>query len=180
MNATTSAAEADYAIVSDTDTVRLQRVLPGPIERVWQHLTDAGLRRQWLAGGDNVQPRPGTSFELVWRNDELTDPPGKHPDGFGDEHRLQSRVIECDPPRRLAFTWDGDSDVAIDLEPRGDKVLLTLVHRHLGSRNRVLMHGAGWHAHLDLLVDRISGRRPEPFWDSWIALKADYDARLPA
>ena len=169
-----------YGALTEPATLTIQRLLPGPIERVWQHLTDAGLRRQWLAGGGDVQPRPGTSFELVWRNDELTDPPGKHPDGFGDEHRLQSRVTECDPPRRLAFTWDGDSDVAIDLEPRGDKVLLTLVHRHLGNRNRVLMHGAGWHAHLDLLVDRISGRRPEPFWDSWIALKADYDARLPA
>src|SRR3546814_9161150 len=101
MNATISPAEADYAVLSDTDTVRLQRVLPGPIERVWQHLTNAGLRRQWLAGGDDVQPRAGTSFELVWRNDELTDPPGKHPDGFADEQRMQSRVIECDPPRRL-------------------------------------------------------------------------------
>src|SRR3546814_2503529 len=94
MNATISPAEADYAVVSDTDTVRLQRVLPGPIERVWQHLTDAGLRRQWLAGGAGVQPRAGTSFELVWRNDELTDPPGKHPDGFADEPRMPSRVIE--------------------------------------------------------------------------------------
>src|SRR5690606_26126327 len=31
MNTTT---EAGYAVVSDTDTVRLQRTLPGPIERV--------------------------------------------------------------------------------------------------------------------------------------------------
>src|SRR3546814_8263921 len=80
---------------------------------------------------------------------------------------MQSRVIECDPPRRLAFTWDGDSDVTIDLEPRGIEVLLTVVHRHLGSRNRVLMHSAGWHAHLDLLVVRTSGQRPEPFWNRW-------------
>src|SRR3546814_16853791 len=82
MNATISPAEADYAVVSDTDTVRLQRVLPGPIERVWQHLTDAGLRRQWLAGGDGVQPRAGTPFELVWRNAAPPAPPGQHPAGF--------------------------------------------------------------------------------------------------
>src|SRR3546814_19761568 len=92
---------------------------------------------------------------------------------------MQSLVIECDPPRRLVFTWDGDSDVTIDLEPRGNEVLLTVVHRHLGSRNRVLMHSAGWHAHLDLPVDRTSGQRPEPFWDRWIALQADYDTRPP-
>ena len=180
MNANARPIEDAYATFSDTDTVRLQRTLPGPIERVWEHLTDASLRRQWLAGGDDVQPRAGSSFELVWRNDELTDPPGARPEGFGDEHRMQSRVIECDPPHRLAFTWDGDSDVAIDLEPRGNEVLLTLVHRHLGSRNRVLMHSAGWHVHLDLLVDRASGRRPQPFWDGWAVAKAAYDARLPA
>src|SRR3546814_3180313 len=63
MNATIYPAKADYAVLSDTDTVRLQRVLPGPIERVWQHTTDAGLRRQWLAGGDDVQPRAGRSDE---------------------------------------------------------------------------------------------------------------------
>src|SRR3546814_12688372 len=87
MNATISPAEADYAVLSDTDTVRLQRVLPGPIERVWQHLTDAGLRRQWLAGGDDVQPRAGTSFELGWRNAELHDPPGHHPYGSSADRR---------------------------------------------------------------------------------------------
>src|SRR3546814_3377558 len=90
---------------------------------------------------------------------------------------MQRRFIECEPPRRLVFTWDGDSDVTIDLEPRGNEVLLTVVHRHPGSRNRVLMHSAGWHAHLDLLVDRTSGQRPEPFWDRRLALKADYDPR---
>src|SRR3546814_11911592 len=79
---------------------------------------------------------------------------------------MQSRVIECDPPLRLVFTWDDDSDVTIDLEPRGNEVLLTVVHPHLGSRNPVLMHSAGWHAHLDLLVDRTRRQLPDPFWRS--------------
>lgn len=175
----TATAETDYGVFSDTDTVRLQRVLPGPIERVWSYLTDSDLRRQWLAAGD-MAPRAGSEFELVWRNDELTDPPGDKPDGFGEEHRMQSRITEYDPPRRLAFSWDGDSDVTIELEPRGDDVQLTLMHRHLGNRNRVLMHSAGWHAHLDLLADRVGGRKSAPFWNAWLCLKADYDARLPA
>lgn len=174
-----AAAETDYAVVSDTDTVRLQRLLPGPAERIWQYLSDGELRRQWLAAGD-MAPRVDTPFELVWRNDALTDPPGARPDGFGDEHRMQSRITEYDPPRRLAFTWSGDSDVSITLEPRGDEVLLTLVHRRLGDRNRVLMHSAGWHAHLDLLADRLRSAQSAPFWDTWLRLKACYDARLPA
>ena len=42
----------------------------------------------------------GTPFEFVWRNDELTDPPGKRPAGFGEEQRMQSRITELDPPRK--------------------------------------------------------------------------------
>ena len=47
----------------------------------------------------------GAPFELVWRNSEPTDPPGKRPEGFGEEHRMESRILELDPPRKLAFTW---------------------------------------------------------------------------
>jgi len=32
-------------------TVRLERMLPGPIERVWAYLTDAEKRKTWLASG---------------------------------------------------------------------------------------------------------------------------------
>src|SRR3546814_15566626 len=104
VNATTSPTEASYAVVSDTDTVRLQRTLPGPIERVWQYITDAGLRRQWLAGGDDVQPRAGTSFEMVWRNDALTAPPRERPESFGGRPRHPRRGLDSGPPPRLPPT----------------------------------------------------------------------------
>lgn len=169
----------DYATLTASDTVRLQRWLPGPIERVWAFLTEGELRRQWLAAGD-MEMRVGASFELVWRNDELTDPPGRKPEGFGEEHRMQSRITELDPPRRIAFTWNGSGDVSFDLEARGRKVLLTVTHRGLPTRTMMLMVGAGWHMHLDLLVARATGGRTEPFWDGWTRLKAEYDSRLPA
>jgi hypothetical protein len=43
------------------------------------------------------------------------------------------------------------------------------------------MVGAGWHAHLDVLVERVSGEQPTTFfWDRWVALRADYEKRIPA
>ena len=172
--------ETDYAALASPDTVRLQRLLPGPIERVWRYLTDSDLRRQWLASGD-MQSEAGTPFELVWRNDELTDPPGRKPEGFGEEHRMQSTITVFDPPHRLAFTWSGSGDVSFDLEPQGDKVLLTVTHRQLRDRSTMLMVGAGWHMHLDVLVDRLSDRMPStPFWDGWQRLRGEYERRLPA
>src|SRR5205814_4406784 len=32
-------------------TVRLERMLPGPIERVWAYLTDSEKRKTWFASG---------------------------------------------------------------------------------------------------------------------------------
>lgn len=166
-----------YGTLVEPTTLRIERVLPGPVERVWSYLTDGELRRQWLAAGA-METKVDSTFELVWRNDELTAPPGRKPEGFGTEHRMQSRVVECDAPRRLTFTW-GEGTVTFELEPQGRRVLLTVTHTRLTERNSRLMVGAGWHAHLEILAARIGGEATEPFWDRWVALKQDYDARLP-
>jgi uncharacterized protein YndB with AHSA1/START domain len=127
-----------------------------------------------------MEVKAGAPFELVWRNSELTDPPGKRPEGFGEEHRMQSHIVEVDPPRRLVIAWAGSGDVSFDLEEKGDKVLLTLIHRQLPDRRMMLMVGAGWHMHLDVLVARTTGVEPQPFWDGWVRLKQEYEKRLPA
>ena len=170
--------EVDYGVVTAPGTVRIQRLLPGPIERIWAYLTDGELRRQWLAAGV-MGTQAGAPMELVWRNDELTDPPGRRPEGFGEEHRMQGRVLEFDPPRRLAFTWNDGGIVAFDLEPMGEKVMLTINHEGISDRNNMLLIGAGWHMHLNVLEARAGGRETEPFWDGWLRLRGEYDRRVP-
>ena len=160
-------------------TLKIQRLLPGPIERIWAYLTQGELRRQWLAAGE-MELQVGAPFEFVWRNDELTNPPGERPPGFSDEHRMQSRITEVDPPRKLAFTWGNSGDVSFELEPQGNDVLLTVIHRRLPDRPTLLGVGAGWHMHLDVLVARATGTAPGPFWDGWRRLRQAYDRRLPA
>lgn len=168
-----------YGVITEPATLTMQRLLPGPIERVWAYLTDSDLRRQWMAAGP-MEQAAGAEFELTWRNDELTDPPGARPENFGPEHRMTSRILEIDPPRKLAFTWYEKGEVIFDLKPVGGKVLLTLTHKGLGDRPMRLMVGAGWHVHLDLLADRLSSRTPkQPFWDGWQALRGEYDRRIP-
>jgi len=168
-----------YAELIQPATLRIERLLPGTRERVWEYLTQSDLRRQWMAAGD-MEEEEGSSFELVWRNDELTDPPGERPAGFGDEHRMQSRIVEYDPPRKLTITWSGSGNVSFELAQRGDDVLLTVIHRRLPDRSSLLMHAAGWHIHLDILAARMTGEKPETFWDGWNRLMTDYDQRLPA
>jgi uncharacterized protein YndB with AHSA1/START domain len=168
-----------YGVLTEPATLTIQRLLPGPIERVWSYLTESDLRRQWLAAG-KMEMKIGAAFELVWRNDELTNPPGRRPDGFSAEHRIESRILELDPPHRLAFTFGPHGEVSFLLEPRGNRVLLTVVHRRLPDRATTLKVGAGWHAHLDMLVARMTGTEPGPFWDGLSRLKDEYDRRIPA
>lgn len=167
-----------YGTLSEHATLTIKRRLPGPIERVWSYLTDSDLRRQWLAAG-TMQMKVDTPFELVWRNDELTQPPGTRPSGFPDEHRMACRVVELEPLRKLTITWNGTGDVTFELEAQGKDVLLTVTHRRISERNARLMIGAGWHMHLDILVARTNGRNPEPFWDGWSRLRGEYDQRMP-
>lgn len=169
-----------YGVIDDDATLTIQRLLPGPAERVWAYLTESDLRRQWLASGE-MEMKVGAPFELVWRNDELTDPPGTKPEGFGEEHRMKSEITELDPPRKLSFSWGSTGGVTFTLEPRGKNVMLTIIHRRLPDRGAMLMIGAGWHMHLDILAARVAGRKePGPFWDGWSRLKQDYDKRVPA
>lgn len=168
-----------FGALTEPATLTIERLLPGPIERVWAYLTESELRRKWLAAGP-MEMKVGAPFEFVWRNDELSDPPGQRPPDFGDEHRMQSRITEVDPPRKLAFAWQGSGDVSFELEPRGDHVLLTVIHRRLPDRATLLKVGAGWHMHLDILVARATGRKPEPFWEGWSQLQKEYDKRMPA
>jgi uncharacterized protein YndB with AHSA1/START domain len=179
-SATAQHAEDAWGVLTDQATLTIRRVLPGPIERVWAHLTDSDLRRRWLAAG-TMEPEVGAPFELVWRNDELTVPPGERPPGFDAEHRMQSRIIAFEPPRRLSFAWQNSGDVTIALDELVDgKVLLTLTHRRLPEGATTLNVAAGWHAHLDLLVACVASTKQLPFWDAWHRLRDAYAARLAA
>lgn len=168
-----------YGVVTEPATLTIQRLLPGSIDRVWAYLTESDLRRQWMAAG-TMEMRVGAPFELVWRNDELSRASGNRPKEFGDEHRLDSEITELDPPYRLGISWGNTGGVTFDLEPVGDMVRLTVTHRRMPDHSTALNISAGWHAHLDVLAARLAGEDPEPFWDHWVALKADYAQRLGA
>jgi len=168
-----------YGVLTEPATLTIQRLLPGPIERVWAYLTQSDLRRQWLAAGE-MEMKRGAPFEFVWRNDELTNPPGKRPDGFSAEHRMKGHVTEFDPPNKLAITWGSTGGVTFELKPQGNQVLLTLIHRRVPDRTTLLNVSTGWHAHLDMLVARMTGKEPAPFWESFKRLRSEYDGRTPA
>jgi len=42
----------------DENTIRFVRLLPGPIERVWEYIVDPDRRQKWFCAGD-FELRPG-------------------------------------------------------------------------------------------------------------------------
>lgn len=176
---------AAYATLDAPDTVRIERTLPGPIERVWAFLTESDKRAQWLAAGE-MELRIGGSVEHVFRNSELTDnddpPPAKYAK-YGPESRMHGRITACEPPRLLAYSWGEssgeNSQVRFELSADGDDVQLVVIHSRLPNREEMISVAGGWHTHLDILADRLSGRPPPGFWATHTRLEAEYERRIP-
>lgn len=180
-----STAQPDpYAVFTGPATVRLERLLPGPIERVWSYLTDSNKRATWLAAGE-MDLRVGGHVEHIFHNNGLTqndDPPPEKYAQYGDESRMTGQITAIDPPRLLAYTWaedTGDSEVRFELTPVADKVRLVLTHSELTERSVKVGASGGWHAHLDILAARLNDETPDGFWRSFNRLEAEYEERLP-
>lgn len=176
----------DYGQPVATDALRIQRSLPGPIERVWAYLTESDKRGEWMARGD-MELRVGGKVHLFFHHASLSGEPGSPPakyqdmaDGVG----MDGRVTVCEPPRRLGYTWGesegSTSEVLFELLPQDGRVLLTVTHSRLRDRDEMVSVAGGWHAHLGILIDRLEGREPPNFWRAHDGLEAEYDRRLPA
>ena len=171
--------------IIDRQTVRFERLLPGPIERVWAYLTESEKRRKWLASGD-MDLRVGGRAALRFNHSELT----PHKEVTPEKYRKYDgstvvywEITRCEPPRLLAARWGenaADSEVTFELEPRGNHVLLRVMHRRLADRDFMVSVAGGWHVHLDILADHLNGRVPPPFWATHARLAAEYGTRIPA
>ena len=56
-----------YATMPAPATVRIERILPGPVERIWAYITDSDKRRKWFAEGPMVEVRDRQSGNPVPR-----------------------------------------------------------------------------------------------------------------
>lgn len=175
---------SDYGELIADDAVRFERILPGPIERVWSFLVEPGKRARWFCGG-KTDAAVGGRIELHFHNATLSgegdiEPPEKHKD-YNGPMTFYGTVIAYDPPRLLSHTWEfegNSSEVAYELTEQGDKVKLVLTHRRLRTREEVLSVCGGWHTHLDILKDILEDKTPRPFWKHHMAAEAAYETRL--
>jgi uncharacterized protein YndB with AHSA1/START domain len=169
-----------YADRIAPDTVRLERLLPGPLERVWSCLTESDRRARWLAAGD-MELEAGGKVELHFAHHTLSNEPT--PEKYrGMPMSFTGEVLRCEPPRLLAFTWmeaqGVHSEVTFELAARGEQVLLTITHRKLPDRASLVGVAGGWDAHVGILEDVLMQRTPRGFWSTHAQLEAEYGRRI--
>lgn len=101
--------------------IRKDVFYPHPPETVWVALTDARAIAEWLMP-NNFKPVVGHRFYFQ------TDPMPLC------EARTECEVVECDPPRRLAYTWLIVWRKKYKVEPRPMLVSWTLTREGAGTR----------------------------------------------
>lgn len=89
----------EYGVVTQPGTVRLERLLPGPIERVWDYLTDSKKRGTWFASGP-IELRVGGKVELKFHHADLSaekEIPERFKEKCAGNVRMNGVVTACDP-----------------------------------------------------------------------------------
>lgn len=158
--------------------VRIIRTLPGPIERVWEYLTDPEKRARWFAGGP-MEPRKGGKYELFFHHKNIAPdetPPEQYKQVQDPGFKMAGTILRWEPPHVLSYTFDDESDVTFELTEQGKNVQLMLTHRSRGTDLPFLTgYASGWHTHLSLLLALLEGTPRPRFWAMHGKLKEDYD-----
>ena len=132
--------------------VRFERRLPGPIEKVWDHLTVPRRLSAWFGEESTIEPREGGMVLLM----------GGH---------IRGVVTQWKPSRKLTYTWNvfgpgeeesqyPESYLTLDLKEQGSQVALTLTHLPILERFEK-QNSMGWHTFLDILSAAVAGERVE-------------------
>lgn len=146
--------DATVQVDGERPVIRFERHLVDPPEVVWQALTDREQLKRWFPCDIVTDDwKVGAALTFEFRE-------GKWPP-------LTGRVLECDEPRLLAYTW-GEETLRFELTPEpsgGTQLILTdELDRGIAARN-----AAGWDECLDLLEGRSAqGGGWKPRFDHYV------------
>jgi len=126
-------------VLLDPSTIRFERLLPGPIERIWAYLTQSEKRKQWFAAGE-YELHDGGKAHLVFQHKHISKPGTEPPEQFrkmhDEGHHWDGEILKVDAPRLLTMTFGEHSEVTNELtEQASGEVLLTLTHRKLTAND---------------------------------------------
>ncbi|VEH26717.1 Activator of Hsp90 ATPase homolog 1-like protein [Cellulomonas fimi] len=142
----------------------MQLAAPGPVDRVWQALTDGRHTVSWLGRLNVERVVEGGHFDL-WHDEDVS---SRH------------TVVQWHPRRLLALTWDfpeeHSSRVSFGLAETSASTAMLTVHHE--SVDDAVSYAAGWHRHLQFLEAHLRGRDLPlgEFWTGYDDLVGLYGA----
>lgn len=169
---------SDYASAKGT-TLRIERRLPGPIERVWSYLVDPEKRALWWVGGA-WDLRVGGATIAEWDHTRLSHEPTPEAWKDFDGMTTTGTISRIEPPRLLAYRTDmgmGEIEITFELRPDGNDVIFSITQAPVDEKGRADF-AAGWHAYIDILEDRLKGATPRGFWTNFDRLQKAYASRF--
>jgi uncharacterized protein YndB with AHSA1/START domain len=135
--------------------VGVRRLLNASPEKVFAAFGDQGLVAQWLRPSPDVKLtvlgfdfRPGGAYRFAY---DVPD---------GQRMIVGGTFRTIDAPSRIVFSWlieppdehaGIDSEVTVNIVPRGASAELTIRHERFGRADAKLRHEQGWSGALDLL-----------------------------
>jgi len=132
--------------------------IAAPAEKVWEALTSAEFSRQYFFGNAvEIEQKVGGNYIV------------RQPDGA---LHISGEVVECDPPRKLAFTFNvnwpalieklGPTLISYEIEPAGGAVRLTMTEWHDRPLSDDILSGGrqGWPAILSSLKSLLETGKP--------------------
>jgi uncharacterized protein YndB with AHSA1/START domain len=139
---------------ADLRSVVIERQMPHPPEKIWRALTQSALIEDWLMKND-FEPVLGRRF-----NFRMEAMPGWN--GVTD-----CEVLELEPPRRLAYSWNASGDEAASgmktvvtwtLTPTAGGALVRMEQSGFRPHEQNNLRGAtaGWHRFIEGL-ERVAG-----------------------
>ncbi len=146
--------EATLLRTGERPILRFERHLARPIDEVWRAVTEPEQLKTWFP----------TRIEIdQWK----VGAPLMHHFDDHDIDPLPGEVLECDPPRRLSFTWGSDT-ISFTLTPVADGGTTFVLTEELGA-SIAARNAAGWESCLDRLVDGRDAGDWQPRFERYVA-----------
>jgi uncharacterized protein YndB with AHSA1/START domain len=137
--------------------VRIERVLPAPIQDVFDAWTDPARMTEWLSPVGHAEVE--VDLRVMGRFKVSM---------IGETTRIEhtGEYLVVNPPRELSFTWRSfytgtePSVVTVLLEAEGEETRIVLTHRRL-PEGQVDPHTQGWEAMIARLAVVLERMRTE-------------------
>jgi uncharacterized protein YndB with AHSA1/START domain len=130
-------------------TLRFERRLDAPLDRVWRAVTDPDEMRAW--------------FPAAVLGDRAVGAPLRFPFDANVDIDFEGRVTAWEPMRVFAFEWNGD-ELRLELTERDGATDLVFTHR-LPDRSSAPRTASGWHTCLADLRKVFGGPAvPDDLW----------------